>query len=77
MRVGYVSMVYSFYDPHPTIRSLGTHMILDHVTRARNQGLGYVYLGYWIEDCQKMAYKARFRPLEKLGSEGWEPCQTT
>lgn len=68
-----LSMVYSFYNCHLTSSSLGTHMILDHVNRSRDQGLRYIYLGYWIADCQKMAYKARFRPLEKLGSDGWEP----
>ncbi|MBV8567119.1 MAG: arginyltransferase, partial [Methylobacteriaceae bacterium] len=67
-----LSMVYSFYDPDVTGRSLGTYMILDHIARARRMGLPHVYLGYWVEGSRKMAYKARFRPQERLGMQGWE-----
>jgi arginine-tRNA-protein transferase len=66
-----LSMVYSFYDPRETSRSLGTYMILDHIERARKRGLPYLYLGYWIPGSRKMAYKARFLPQERLGSNGW------
>jgi arginine-tRNA-protein transferase len=66
-----LSMVYSFYDPEETDRSLGTYMILDHIARARKRGLPYLYLGYWIEASKKMAYKARFMPQERLGMHGW------
>lgn len=66
-----LSMVYSFYNPDDVSRSLGSYMVLDHVERARALGLPYVYLGYWVADCRKMAYKMRFRPLEALGLDGW------
>ena len=66
-----LSMVYSFYHPGDIARSLGSAMILDHVEAARARGLDYVYLGYWIEGSEKMDYKARFKPLEALGQEGW------
>ncbi|HEX7777565.1 MAG TPA: arginyltransferase, partial [Parvibaculum sp.] len=66
-----LSMVYSFFDPAAEDRSLGSYMVLDHVMRARALGLPYVYLGYWVADCRKMAYKMRFRPIEALGMEGW------
>jgi arginine-tRNA-protein transferase len=66
-----LSMVYSFFDPRDETRSLGSYMVLDHVERARALGLPYVYLGYWVADCRKMAYKMRFRPLEALGMDGW------
>lgn len=66
-----LSMVYSFYDPEVTGFSLGTFMILDHIQRARQMGLPYVYLGYWVDGSPKMAYKARFQPQEHLGSNGW------
>ena len=66
-----LSMVYSFYDPVETARSLGTFMVLDHIERARMLGLPYVYLGYWVEGSRKMAYKTRFQPLEALTNEGW------
>jgi len=67
-----ISMVYSFYEPEMTGRSLGTYMILDHIARARRLGLPHVYLGYWVEGSKKMAYKERFRPQERLGMQGWE-----
>lgn len=67
-----LSMIYSFFDPQETKRSLGTFMILDHIARARKLGLPYVYLGFWIEDSQKMAYKARFLPQERLSEDGWK-----
>jgi leucyl-tRNA---protein transferase len=66
-----LSMVYSFFHPGEDARSLGTFMILDHIATARARGLAYVYLGYWVSGSPKMAYKARFRPLEALGAEGW------
>ncbi|HVU30478.1 MAG TPA: arginyltransferase, partial [Sphingomicrobium sp.] len=31
----------------------------------------YVYLGYWVEGSTRMAYKTSFRPLERLGRDGW------
>lgn len=66
-----LSMVYSFFDPELPSRSLGTYMILDHIARARALGLPYVYLGYWVEGSEKMAYKARFQPQERLVPQGW------
>lgn len=66
-----LSMVYSFFDPRFTERSLGTYMILDHIQRARRLGLPYVYLGYWVEGSRKMAYKAAYLPQERLGLNGW------
>jgi len=66
-----ISMVYSFYDPEVSARSLGTYMILDHVNYARAQGYPFVYLGYWIEGSRKMRYKDRFQPQERLSSKGW------
>jgi arginine-tRNA-protein transferase len=68
-----LSMVYSFYDPDLTARSLGTYMVLHHIERARKSGLPYVYLGYLVEGCRKMSYKARFTPLEAYGADGWKP----
>jgi arginine-tRNA-protein transferase len=67
-----LSMVYSFYNPDEAERSLGTFMILDHLDRALRLGLPHLYLGYWVEGSKKMAYKARFRPQERLGMNGWE-----
>ena len=66
-----LSMVYSFFDPDASARSLGTFMILDHIARARRLGLSYVYLGYWVKGSKKMDYKGRFLPQERLMPEGW------
>ena len=66
-----VSMIYSFFDPDHRVRSLGTYMILDTITRARRLGLPYLYLGYWVRGSHKMDYKARFLPQERLTSQGW------
>ena len=66
-----LSMVYSFFDPDLSHRSLGTFMILEHIERARKLGKPYVYLGYWVDGSPKMAYKARFRPQERLSPRGW------
>ena len=56
-----LSMVYSFYDPDLTDDSLGTYVILDHIAIAREAGLPYVYLGYWVPGSRKMGYKAGLR----------------
>jgi arginyl-tRNA--protein-N-Asp/Glu arginylyltransferase len=66
-----LSMVYSFFDPEEADRSLGTFMILDHITRALKMGLPYVYLGYWVPGSRKMDYKGRFLPQERLMPAGW------
>lgn len=66
-----LSMVYSFFDPDQNARSLGTYMILDHIRLARQKGLPYLYLGYWIEGCGKMNYKSKFKPLEYLKGGTW------
>jgi arginine-tRNA-protein transferase len=67
------SGVYKFFDPAEARRSLGSLIILWHVQRAAELGLPYVYLGYWIAGSPKMAYKARFQPLEQLTPSGWRP----
>jgi len=68
-----LSMIYSFYDPdHESRSGLGNYIILDHMRRATAMGLAYVYLGYWVEGSTRMQYKVRYRPLERLGRNGWE-----
>ena len=67
-----LSMIYSFYDPHHETRAgLGNYIILDHVRRAQEMGLPYVYLGYWVPGSRKMDYKGRFLPQERLLASGW------
>ena len=66
-----LSAVYSFFDPDQDRRSLGTYAILWLVSRAQSLGLPYVYLGYWVPESRKMAYKVRFRPSEALSGGMW------
>ncbi len=67
-----LSMIYSFYDPkHEKRPGLGNYIILDHIRRAAEEGLPYVYLGYWVQGSGRMDYKVRYRPLERLGPDGW------
>ena len=66
-----LSLVYSFFDTDLAKRSLGSFIILDHVAQARALNLPKVYLGYWVKGSGKMAYKARFNPLEILRPGGW------
>jgi arginine-tRNA-protein transferase len=66
-----MSAVYSFFEPSLANQSLGTLTILWLVDRARTLGLPYVYLGYWVPESRKMAYKARFRPSEILAGGAW------
>lgn len=68
-----LSAVYSFFDPMLARLSLGSLAILWLVEHARAQDLGYVYLGYWVPESAKMAYKARFRPCEILSGGAWRP----
>jgi len=72
-----LSMVYSFFEPDEAPRSLGTFMVLDHIARARDLGLAYVYLGYWVRGSGKMDYKSRFLPQERLMPEGWARTEYT
>jgi arginine-tRNA-protein transferase len=67
-----LSMIYSFFAADDDSRpGLGNYIILDHIMRARDAGLPYVYLGYWVKGSPRMAYKTRYRPIEVLGPEGW------
>jgi leucyl-tRNA---protein transferase len=68
-----LSMVYSFYDPTFAADSLGTHVILDHIAIAREAGLPFVYLGYWVPGSRKMGYKASFSGLEIYKGGQWQP----
>jgi arginine-tRNA-protein transferase len=66
-----LSAVYSYFEPKHAARSLGTFMILWLVRRALALGLPHVYLGYWVPESRKMAYKATFRPVEILWGGQW------
>jgi len=67
-----LSMVYSFYEPERGRNSVGTYVILDHIEIAREAGLPYVYLGYWVPGSPKMGYKAKFDALEIYKDGRWQ-----
>ena len=71
-----ISAVYSFFDPDLPARSLGSFMVLDLIERMRGEGLPFVYLGYWIADSRKMAYKSLYRPAEILVDGRWRLLET-
>ncbi|MFA7386162.1 MAG: arginyltransferase [Thiohalobacteraceae bacterium] len=66
-----LSAVYSYFDPALPDRGLGNYVILQQIELTRAMNLPYLYLGYWIEASDKMAYKGRFRPLEALHDGSW------
>ena len=68
-----LSSVYTFFDPDVDGASYGTFNILWQLEQCRQLELKFLYLGYWIEQSPKMAYKARFRPIEQLRNGVWEP----
>jgi arginine-tRNA-protein transferase len=67
-----LSSVYTFFDPEPVGASYGTYSILWQIQRCLDAGLPYLYLGYWINESAKMAYKASFRPIEGLVGGRWK-----
>ena len=68
-----LSAVYSFFEASSTRDGLGNYVVLWLIEQCRRIGLPYVYLGYWIRDSAKMAYKSRFPALECLTEHGWAP----
>ena len=66
-----LSSVYTFFEPDRRGTSYGTYNILWQLGRCTELGLPYLYLGYWIAESAKMAYKATFRPIEGLVDGRW------
>ena len=68
-----LSSVYTFYDPDEKQASYGTYNVLWQTELCRSIKLPHLYLGYWIAQSQKMAYKANFQPLQGLINGNWRP----
>ena len=66
-----LSSVYTFFDPDVAGASYGTYNVLWQIAQAQELGLPYIYLGYWIEQSPKMAYKINFKPLEARIKGQW------
>ncbi|NND68424.1 MAG: arginyltransferase [Halioglobus sp.] len=66
-----LSAIYTFFEPSAEKRSLGGYAIQWQAAKAAEMGLEYLYLGYWIRDCRKMAYKSEYRPLEIYMNSRW------
>ena len=71
-----LSAVYTFFDPDLSERGPGTFAVLAQIATARGLGLPYVYLGYWIQESTKMAYKANYHPLETWDGRRWSPLES-
>lgn len=66
-----LSAVYTFFDPTKNKRSLGTFVILWQIIEVEERGMDWLYLGYWIDECDKMSYKTNFRPIEGFQNGAW------
>ena len=68
-----LSSVYTFFDPDIPATSYGTFNILWQINRCVKQDRPYLYLGYWIAQSRKMAYKIKFQPMQGLIEGHWQP----
>ena len=66
-----LSAIYTFFDPDEDARSLGVFAILWLIERVGRMELDYLYLGYWIKQCQKMSYKMDYKPIELYVNNSW------
>jgi len=67
-----LSAVYTFFDPKFSSHSLGVYAVLWQIQYAQEQGLEWLYLGFWIADCQKMNYKDQYQPLQGFIDQAWD-----
>ena len=66
-----LSAVYTFFDPQHTSRGLGTFCILQQIELCKAMAYPYLYLGYWVDGCQKMQYKTDFHPQDHFNGHDW------
>jgi arginyl-tRNA--protein-N-Asp/Glu arginylyltransferase len=70
-----LSSVYTFYDPDVPSASYGTYNVLWQIAQCAANKLPYLYLGYWIRNSRKMAYKSNFQPIEGLFDGQWRALE--
>ncbi len=66
-----LSAVYTFFDPKFSNYSLGVYAVLWQIEQAKSQQREFLYLGFWIQACQKMAYKHNYQPLQIFRNKQW------
>ena len=66
-----LSAVYTFFDPDQPDRGLGRYCILQQIELCLSISIPYLYLGYWVDGCQKMQYKTDFLPQEHFDGQQW------
>lgn len=69
-----LSAVYTFFDPTLSERGLGKYCILQQIELCRTMNIPYLYLGYWVDGCQKMQYKTEFSLQEHFDGHRWKPA---
>ena len=65
------SAIYTFFDPDLSSRGLGVYSVLWQIEHCSNKSLPYLYMGFWIEQCDKMNYKSNYKPNEVFHSDKW------
>lgn len=66
-----LSAVYSFFDTSPSYKSLGVFVIIKAIEHSQKMGLPFCYLGYYVQGCQKMEYKIKYRPAQVFKNNRW------
>jgi len=67
-----ISSIYFYYDPDFDKLSLGTYSMLRQIQIAKNQGLDWIYMGYYVQGCQSLEYKSRYTPYHVLQGRPWD-----
>jgi len=70
-----LSAVYTFFDPDESRRGLGRFAILQQIELCQSMNIPYLYLGYWVDGCQKMQYKTDYNPQEHFDGQKWIPSE--
>ncbi len=65
------SAVYTFFEPEFSGYGLGVYAVLWQIEQAKSEHREFLYLGYWIQACKKMAYKSNYQPLQLLLNKQW------